>query len=68
MTKKDYVLIAAAMSSSKPNRMHIAASAEYKDGCENQFRLACDMLATALQRENDRFDRTRFLAACGVAS
>lgn len=68
MTKKDFELIAAALRASRPDPMRIAASEEYIEGCENQFRLSCETITKAVQTTNPRFDRARFLAACGVQS
>ena len=59
MTKKDYVLIAAALKS--------ARDAEYliqSQGVDTAARHICSVLAD----ENPKFDRARFLAACGVQS
>jgi len=50
MTRKDYELIARVIDRAKFN---------------NIDQLARD-LATELEKENPRFDRARFLSACGV--
>jgi hypothetical protein len=63
MTRKDYVLIAATLASHRrvdyPNR--------------TDYLVLCERFAEALERSsgfnangNRRFDRDRFLAACGV--
>lgn len=63
MTRKDYVLIAAALARSAarkdslPDDLHEAAA---------QHRRDCEELADALARENGRFDRARFMRACGI--
>lgn len=63
MTKKDFELIAATLKATR------ASYAPHWDA--NLFR-ACDdhakAMASALASTNERFDRSRFLAACGVAS
>lgn len=61
MTKKDYELIARALKSTHqtvnvPTRV---AQQWANDVCA---------IADALAQDNPRFDRERFLAACGVAS
>lgn len=57
MTRKDYVLLAAAIK---------AASAAPGYAERNAF--VAHAIADALARENPRFDRERFLRAAGVAS
>jgi hypothetical protein len=52
MTRKDYVLIAQAIAD------------VYCDS-EAQLLIA-DSISQALQADNARFDRARFLTACGV--
>lgn len=59
MSRKDFELIAASLNSSKPpgdtgDRLH-------------QWEAICFGLAGALAHSNPRFDRSRFLAACGVS-
>ena len=60
MTKKDYILIAAALKAARPI------------GDEDYIYTVCDVhceaIADALGRDNPRFDRARFLAAAGVQS
>jgi hypothetical protein len=53
MTRKDYVIIAEVIATS------------WHDSAETKRTMAQNM-ADALQAENARFDRTRFLDACGV--
>lgn len=60
MTKKDYERIAAALAASKMDRP--------TDAQIVQHRFSCARIADALAADNTRFDRARFLAACGVAS
>ena len=56
MTKKDYILIAAAIKSGKPLPSATAASVHL------QIALSA---AHKLQADNPRFNFGRFLAACG---
>jgi hypothetical protein len=62
MTRKDYVLIAAALKAA--NTPFCNYGADGKTAHANCAHQIADMLA----RDNPRFDRTRFLAAAGVAS
>lgn len=65
MTKKDFELIADALLRSRPIPISdIRADAMRR----NVFRMAVDNVADALATTNPKFDRARFLAACGVAS
>lgn len=58
MTRKDYVLIAGAVKEARD-----ASHTPYlREGIEK----AASHIATALQFDNPRFDRDRFLKACGV--
>lgn len=57
MTRKDYVLIAAALKdarASTPEANHVGVD------------VAASNIAHALARDNPRFDRARFLKAAGV--
>lgn len=60
MTKKDYILIAAGFKASKPVAAHPLIASTWGR--------TVDLMADALQASNHRFDRPRFIAACGVAS
>ncbi len=57
MTKKDYVLIAEAIRRTAQG---------YKDMDATTLSVAKHELAIALENDNSRFDRARFLAACEV--
>ncbi len=62
MTRKDYILIAAAIK---------AAATEYPDerpDAKQQQEDVAFSIAEALASDNPRFDRERFLKACGVQS
>jgi len=65
MTRKDYILIAAALRDCKPREKVGDFTDEMVGAC---FRDVCDYLANALARDNPRFDRERFLKAAGVQS
>lgn len=60
MTRKDYVLIAAALKR--------ASALSETDSQRRGVSRAAGSLAGALSADNEAFDRTRFLQACGVAS
>lgn len=57
MTKKDYIALAAALKAEV-------------DGSDNDYRTAgieaaAKAMASVLRADNPRFDRDKFLAACG---
>lgn len=56
MTRKDYVLIANAVNLAKDQ----AAPAE-----RNQIYWTAHFIANALRRDNPRFEKARFMEACG---
>lgn len=60
MTRKDYVLLADALRYTLPDVCREISLRQHANDCE--------AVANALAKENPRFDRARFLAACGVAS
>lgn len=57
MTRKDYILLAAALKSAQPPGMQ---------GEAVQHMVDCKRIADALATTNPRFDRLRFLKACGL--
>jgi hypothetical protein len=62
MTKKDYELIAQAIT---------ATSAEFARQGEDAFPYLAELaenLATMLEDDNPRFNRSTFLKACGVSN
>lgn len=61
MSKKDYEIIAAALLGARKRTADIVPWGDYADG----WRLSVLALADALARDNGRFDRGRFYAACG---
>jgi hypothetical protein len=60
MTRKDYVMIANSIKASRDNWEGFTPEAQ--EAIEGLAR----SLATKLQSDNPRFDRARFLDACGV--
>ncbi len=62
MTKKDFELIAAAVSRASAWQPTEHVTRAYA------LQHVADELADALATTNPKFDRARFLAACGVAS
>ena len=63
MTRKDYVLIAKAIKSSRvSNYLDNPNRALYLNGIDN----AAHNMADALASDNPRFDRDKFLTACGL--
>jgi hypothetical protein len=69
MTRKDFELIAAVLSTSKIGDIHPASSPEARRTwtyARDEWRRTVDRFATMCAAQNPRFDRARFLAACGV--
>lgn len=62
MTKKDFELIARAVLDSRP----LGATPQYAEWANGQCDMTAERLADALATTNPKFDRARFLAACGV--
>lgn len=60
MTRKDYVLLAQALKQCKTDfsNRNLDHDAQHKADC--------NYIAAALAAENPRFDRARFLKACGI--
>jgi len=63
MTRKDYILIAAAL---RDVLLIDCPSVEYLNGARAAHVSAAERLADVLARDNGRFDRERFLKAAGV--
>lgn len=61
MTRKDYVAIAAAI-----HRTGMAATIGPKKSAQDAIRLAAIDIAATMANDNPRFDRARFLKACGI--
>ena len=64
MTRKDYVAIAQAISKTS---LYVAG-AEFQHAVSVHHKRVAEALADVMGAENKRFDRTRFLKACGVQS
>lgn len=60
MTKKDYETVAHVL--------HVVRGTAETAGERDAVETVAKMLCGPFLRENPRFDRARFLAACGVAS
>lgn len=66
MTRKDYELIAAGINRSQMVKGLIKAAAK-RDAALEAIRLVAIDLASSLAVENPRFDRARFMSACGFS-
>jgi hypothetical protein len=65
MTRKDYILIAAALKEAAADILNKECPVQdLLDGKD----YAAEHIADALARDNPRFDRERFLKAAGVQS
>ena len=62
MTRKDYVLIADTIKGSINYEQNFNNNQEKADG----IKALAITLASTLEADNPRFDRDRFLVACGV--
>ena len=60
MTKKDYELIAGQF------KFSLQASRSTNDGSSKWLEGLAQDLAVELEKDNSRFDRMRFLEACGA--
>ena len=60
MTRKDYVAIAAALKT--------AGNEYWNADLLLLFAGTCERIADVMAQDNPRFDRARFLQACGVQS
>lgn len=61
MTRKDYIILARVLKKSKPD-FHPQLRGALIDG----WARICKEISAALDVDNPRFDRARFLQACGV--
>lgn len=66
MTRKDFELIAAALKAAAPTVHSTGAFGIALDIAIAQHQRTCEEFARRLALVNPRFDRARFLAACGV--
>ena len=66
MTKKDYIVIATAINNEIGLINYYGGSKE----TEKIVRIKCELLvisiANTLQKDNNKFNRDRFLKACGI--
>ena len=62
MTRKDYVAIAAALNAARPHDFQREIDLGRKEG----WSAAVHLVAGTMAADNPRFDRARFLKACGV--
>ena len=69
MTKKDYELIAGVIRDRLNNSTHL----DKLDWSDNEIQIAKDVITDTayfmcnrLAKDNPKFDRDRFMAACGV--
>ncbi len=58
MSRKDYIAIAQALKGTK--EIHASTL-----GAASVLHQAADLIADALASENPRFDRQKFISACG---
>jgi len=63
MTRKDYELIAKAIYGSL---LIQSKSLDWQDLYAEQHRITARHIANALERSNPRFNRDKFMEACGV--
>jgi hypothetical protein len=62
MTRKDFALIASVLLSERPDR----DGTRWADGARDEWSTIVLKMADALGLVNAAFDRSRFLAACGM--
>lgn len=65
MTRKDYELLAKALKTAT-DRVRICEPENAQKDILDGIGYAADYIVDALAAGNPRFDRVRFLAACGV--
>jgi hypothetical protein len=73
MTRKDYVAIAVALQTDaahlyRAERRDYSQMNDWERGAYDQWNTTVRAVADVLARDNARFDRGRFLKACGVQS
>ncbi len=62
MTRKDYVLISAVLRAERPER----DGTKWADGARDLWSTTVLNMARALAKDSPRFDKDRFLKACGM--
>lgn len=65
MTRKDYVLLAIAINDIRQYIPGVEPDGSHKDLLDG-VEYAAESIADALARDNPRFDKERFMCACGV--
>lgn len=65
MTKKDYIKLAAALNETLDYAKH-GVREPLRDQAIMTVGYAAECIARTLKADNGRFDRDRFLTACGV--
>jgi len=69
MTRKDYVALAAALARANPGTQYSDGTPmPPTDAMRASWRYSVECIADTLVADNVRFDRERFLRACGVQS
>ena len=63
MTRQHFVAIAAVLLSEKPPRV---AGDRWSDGARDEWSTIVLNMASMCAKQNPRFDRDRFLSACGM--
>lgn len=68
MTRKDYIAIAAALSLERPalTLEQYAMAPDWDRGTFDEWNTIVLRFAGMLAADNPRFDRAKFLTACGV--
>lgn len=66
MTHKDYELIVKALKTAA-DRIRICEPEDAQKDLLDGIGYAADYLVDSLASDNPRFDRTKFLKACGIA-
>jgi hypothetical protein len=64
MTRQDFQLIADVLRARRPADVH----PQLRQLPMDEFRATCEAFANRLAATNPRFNRARFLAACGAQS
>ena len=67
MTRKDYIALAKALMNARLDVLNKEPAESHNDLYDG-IGYATDHIVDVLARDNPRFDRARFLAACGVQS
>lgn len=63
MSKKDYILLAQALKNGQPDSRLIQP--EYWQTACTQWKITVKFLSDSLAQDNPRFNRAKFLQACG---